>query len=112
MTTMSRVGREHRTGGHRSTQDADQVAGGGGCYVARRQVGGCWAIGGHGPRGAGAALSALGGALPVEQARIVQLLVQRVDIKSDGLELHFRTRGLEHVVQELGAIGGGLRRAA
>ena len=49
---------------------------------------------------------------PAEQARIVQLLVQRVDLKPDGLELRLRTQGLGHVVQELGAIGDGLRRAA
>ena len=49
---------------------------------------------------------------PAEQARIIQLLVQRVDLKPDGLELRLRTQGLGHVVQELGAIGDGLRRAA
>jgi hypothetical protein len=45
---------------------------------------------------------------PAEQARIVQLLVQRIDLKPDGLELRLRTQGLGHVVQEL----GDLRRAA
>jgi DNA invertase Pin-like site-specific DNA recombinase len=49
---------------------------------------------------------------PAEQACIVQLLVQRVDLKPDGLELRLRTEGLGHVVQELGAVGDGLRRAA
>ena len=49
---------------------------------------------------------------PAEQARIVQLLVQRIDLKPDGLELHLRMHGLGHVVQELGAISGRLRRAA
>jgi hypothetical protein len=49
---------------------------------------------------------------PAEQARIVQLLVQRVDLKRDGLELWLRTQGLGRVVQELGAIGNDLRRAA
>jgi len=39
---------------------------------------------------------------PAEQARIVQLLVQRIDLKPDGLELRLRTQGLGHVVQELG----------
>ena len=43
---------------------------------------------------------------PAEQARIVQLLVQRVDLKPDGLELRLRTQGLGHVVQELAAIAG------
>jgi hypothetical protein len=41
---------------------------------------------------------------PAEQARIVQLLIQRVDVKPDGLELRLRTQGLGHVVQELGHI--------
>ena len=45
---------------------------------------------------------------PAEQARIVQLLVQRIDLKTDGLELQLRTQGLGHVVQQL----GDLRRAA
>jgi hypothetical protein len=49
---------------------------------------------------------------PAEQARVVQLLVQRVDVKADGLELQLRTQGLGHIVQELGAINIGLRRAA
>ena len=41
---------------------------------------------------------------PAEQARIVQLLVQRIDLKPDGLELQLRTQGLGHVVNELRAI--------
>jgi site-specific DNA recombinase len=45
---------------------------------------------------------------PAEQARIVQLLVQRIDLKPDGLELRLRTQGLGHVVLQL----GDLRRAA
>jgi site-specific DNA recombinase len=49
---------------------------------------------------------------PAEQARIVQLLVQRIDLKPDGLELRLRTHGLGHVVQELGVIGDEIRRAA
>ena len=49
---------------------------------------------------------------PAEQARIIQLLVQRVDVMPDGLEVRLRAQGLGHVVQELGAIGDGLRRAA
>jgi len=45
---------------------------------------------------------------PAEQTRIVQLLVQRIDLQTDGLELQLRTQGLGHVVQQL----GDLRRAA
>ncbi len=48
---------------------------------------------------------------PAEQARIVQLLVQRIDLKSDGLELRLRTQGLGHLVRELGTIGDGRREA-
>ena len=49
---------------------------------------------------------------PAEQARIVQLLVQRVDLKPDGLELRLRTQGLGRMAQELGTIGDALQRAA
>jgi len=49
---------------------------------------------------------------PAEQARIVQQLVKRIDLKPDGLELRLRTQGLGHVVRELGAIGNDLQRAA
>jgi hypothetical protein len=49
---------------------------------------------------------------PAEQARIIQLLVQRIDLKPDGLELQLRTQGLGHVVNELGAIGAGFQKAA
>ncbi|MGD9882795.1 MAG: recombinase family protein [Geminicoccaceae bacterium] len=47
---------------------------------------------------------------PAEKARIVQLLVARVDVRTDGLELHLRTQGLGRIVNELGDIG--MRRAA
>ncbi|MFO1158473.1 MAG: recombinase family protein [Reyranellaceae bacterium] len=47
---------------------------------------------------------------PAEQARIVQLLVARVDVRTDGLELHLRTQGLGRVVHELDGIG--MQRAA
>ena len=43
---------------------------------------------------------------PAEQARIVQLLVHRIDLRPDGLELQLRAQGLGHVVQELGDLGG------
>ena len=46
------------------------------------------------------------------QALIVQLLVHRVDLKPGGLELRLRTQGLGQVVQDLGAIGDRLPRAA
>lgn len=49
---------------------------------------------------------------PAEQARIVQLLVERIDLRPDGLELRLRTKGLGRVLQELGTIRDGLRSAA
>jgi DNA invertase Pin-like site-specific DNA recombinase len=40
---------------------------------------------------------------PAEQARIVQLVIRRVDLKPDGIELQLRTQGLGHVLNQLGA---------
>ncbi len=39
---------------------------------------------------------------PAEQARIVQLLVERVEITEDGLDIRFRTDGLTGLVREFG----------
>ena len=39
--------------------------------------------------------------LPVEQARIVQLLVGRVDVQKDALEVRIRTEGLASLVGDL-----------
>jgi hypothetical protein len=49
---------------------------------------------------------------PAEQARIVQLLVERVDIGTDGLKLRFRDKGLAQMVTEVGSIAGKGRKAA
>jgi site-specific DNA recombinase len=38
---------------------------------------------------------------PTEQARIVQLLVERVDVQGDALEVRIRTEGLASLVAEL-----------
>ncbi|MGE0225311.1 MAG: recombinase family protein, partial [Acetobacteraceae bacterium] len=38
---------------------------------------------------------------PAEQARIVQLLVERVDVGTDGLSIRLRTTGLAAVVADL-----------
>jgi hypothetical protein len=38
---------------------------------------------------------------PAEQARIVQLLVERVDVKEDALEVRIRAEGLASLVGEL-----------
>ena len=40
---------------------------------------------------------------PAEQARIVQLLVDRVDVSLDGIDIRLRVEGLEHLVGELAA---------
>ena len=48
---------------------------------------------------------------PAEQARIVQLLVDRVDIAPDGADIRMRTEGLTKLVADLGAIKPA-RRAA
>jgi hypothetical protein len=42
---------------------------------------------------------------PTEQARIVQLLVARVDVGIDGLDIRLRTNGLTGTFQQLAAIG-------
>jgi site-specific DNA recombinase len=49
---------------------------------------------------------------PVEQARIVQLLIERVDIGTDGLRLRFGDKGLAQMVAEVGIIAGKARKAA
>ena len=49
---------------------------------------------------------------PVEQARIVQLLVERVDVGVDGLEIHLRTQGLTHTFRELTGVTSSRRVAA
>lgn len=41
---------------------------------------------------------------PAEQARIVQLLVERVDLAVDGLAIRLRTLGLASLVADLGAV--------
>lgn len=47
---------------------------------------------------------------PAEQARIVQLLVERVDISTDGVHIALRTEGLAQLAGELKPAKG--RRAA
>ena len=38
---------------------------------------------------------------PAEQARIMRLLVERVDVQADGLEVRLRAEGLASLVAEL-----------
>jgi site-specific DNA recombinase len=41
---------------------------------------------------------------PAEQARIVQLLVVRVEVGTDGLDIQLRTNGLTSTYRQLSAI--------
>ena len=49
---------------------------------------------------------------PAEQARVVQLLVERVDISLDGADIRLRTEGLANLVADLRAVRPEARRAA
>ena len=49
---------------------------------------------------------------PAEQARIVQLLVERIDVGNDGVDIRLRVDGLARLVRDLGGIAGDPRRAA
>ncbi len=49
---------------------------------------------------------------PAEQARIVHLLVERVDIGLDGVDIRLRTEGVASVVADLRASNTDIRRAA
>jgi len=41
---------------------------------------------------------------PVEQARVIQLLVDRVDVRPDGVDIRLRTEGLANLTLELDAV--------
>ena len=41
---------------------------------------------------------------PVEQARVIQLLVERVDVNPDGVDIRLRTEGLTNLTAELDAV--------
>ena len=49
---------------------------------------------------------------PAEQARIVQLLVERVDVSPDGADIRLRTEGLTNLVADLRTVNQKSRRAA
>jgi DNA invertase Pin-like site-specific DNA recombinase len=49
---------------------------------------------------------------PAEQARIVQLLVERVDVGLDAVDIRLRTEGLANLTAELGAVRPEARSAA
>jgi site-specific DNA recombinase len=48
---------------------------------------------------------------PAEQARIVQLLIERVDVRTDGLAIQLRTGGLASLVAEMGSMAATPRAA-
>ncbi len=49
---------------------------------------------------------------PAEQARIVQLLIERVDVGIEGVDIRLRVDGLAHLARDLGGIADASRRAA
>jgi site-specific DNA recombinase len=49
---------------------------------------------------------------PAEQARIVQLLVERVDVSPDGADIRLRTEGLTDLIADLRSVRPETRRAA
>jgi hypothetical protein len=42
---------------------------------------------------------------PAEQARVIQLLVERIDVSLDGVDIRLRTEGLANLTAELNAVG-------
>jgi hypothetical protein len=50
----------------------------------------------------------MGRAVPADQARIVQLLVERLDVRMNGVEVRLRSNGLAGLVRE---VAGGTRAA-
>ena len=49
---------------------------------------------------------------PAEQARVVQLLIERVEVGTDGLKIRFRDKGLAAMVTEVGSVATKTRKAA
>ena len=49
---------------------------------------------------------------PAEQARIVQLLVERIDVGTQGFDLRLRVDGLAHLAGDLSASVVNLKKAA
>jgi hypothetical protein len=49
---------------------------------------------------------------PAEQARVVQLLVERVDVGLDAVDIRLRTEGLTNLTAELDAVRPENQRAA
>ena len=54
----------------------------------------------------------MGPAFPAEQARILQLLVARVAVRFDGLEISLRVEGITSLIEDLRLRESTERRAA
>lgn len=48
---------------------------------------------------------------PAEQARVIQLLVERVDVSANGVDIRLRTEGLSNLTAELEAVASVPRAA-
>ena len=49
---------------------------------------------------------------PAEQTRVIQLLVERIDVGHGGLNIRLRVQGLAHMVRDLAGITSTARKAA
>jgi len=49
---------------------------------------------------------------PAEQTRIIQLLVERIDVGHDGVDIRLRVDGLAHLVRDLAGMAASRRNAA
>ena len=49
---------------------------------------------------------------PAEQTRVIQLLVERIDVGLAGLKMRLRVQGVARMVQDLAGIATANRRAA
>ena len=49
---------------------------------------------------------------PAEQTRVIQLLVDRIDVGLAGLKMRLRVQGVARMVQDLAGIAAANRRAA
>ena len=49
---------------------------------------------------------------PAEQARVIQLLIERIEVGTGGLTIRFRDKGLAEMVTEVGSVAAKTRKAA
>ncbi len=48
---------------------------------------------------------------PAEQARVIQLLIGRIEVGTGGLKIRFRDRGFDQMVTEVGTAAATNRKA-